>query len=123
MGFEKLVAVVLFVMRKSAGVLLSTISGRSLKTLGLMPFSSGLKRFYPRSKRAVAKDFERHLFKRVINSPVREFLEAKLPEPGSESIWSAEGNRASKRLTRCPANYNRALDSRARHARLRLINF
>jgi hypothetical protein len=50
----------------------------------------------------------------VMNSPVREFLEARFTEPGGESIWSAEGNRASKRLTRSPATYNRALDSRAR---------
>src|SRR5437773_12163402 len=32
---------------------------------------------------------------------VREFLEAKFREPGGGSIWSAEGNRASNRLTRC----------------------
>jgi len=44
---------------------------------------------------------------------VREFLEAKLREPGGGSIWSAEGSRASNRLTRCPATHNRVLDSRA----------
>jgi hypothetical protein len=36
----------------------------------------------------------------------RRILNAKLPEPGGGSMWSAEGNRASNTLTRRPATYN-----------------
>jgi hypothetical protein len=41
------------------------------------------------------------------NPLVREIPNAKLPEPGGGSMWSAEGNRASNTLTRRPATYNR----------------
>jgi hypothetical protein len=37
----------------------------------------------------------------------RRILNAKAPEPGGLSIWSAEGNRASNRLTNRPATQNR----------------
>jgi hypothetical protein len=41
------------------------------------------------------------------NSFERVILKANSLEPGGGSIWSAEGNRASKRLTRRTATNNR----------------
>jgi hypothetical protein len=97
-----------------AVVLLSTIPDCSRKTVGAMRYSNGTEIFLRSFNIGSGETFSELSIECAMNSPVREFLEARLPEPGGESIWSAEGNRASKRLTRCPATNNGGLDSRAR---------
>lgn len=52
----------------------------------------------------------------------RQILNAKVPEPGGGSIWSAEGNRASNRLTRRLATYHGNWIWRARLAVDDLLN-
>jgi len=75
--------------------------------------ASGLKRFYARSIWPAAKDFEN--IKCVMNSPVREFLEANTPEAGRRVNLERRGQQGEQEIDALPGDpQSSPLDSRAR---------
>ena len=64
--------------------------------------ASGLKRFYARSIWPAAKDFEN--IKCVMNSPVREFLEANTPEAGRRVNLERRGQQGEQEIDALPGD-------------------